>query len=133
MPHILVVRGAGDFFQCRADPLLHPMVGLDIAGGIGPLAAGEADEARMLAGAIVVQGAVGLAPLAASARLAASPIGQWVPHSRQADIPPRLGQHGLGHRHMAGSPGMGGAGERDLLVGQARNCSAMPLSTSGKA
>ena len=62
--------------------------------------------------------AVGMAPLAASARLAASPRRPMRAAFEAGCIPPCLCQHGFCHRHVARLALVGGAGERDLLVGK---------------
>ena len=50
------MASAGDVLQSLTDAALNRMIGQDIALGVLAVAAGQADEARMLAGAVVVQG-----------------------------------------------------------------------------
>ena len=76
--------------------------------------------------------ALGLAPFAAKARLAASLIGQWMPHSRQPTSCPALASMDLAAATCSGSPTW--EAQASAISSSVRPyLSAMPLSTKGRA
>ncbi|GAV33973.1 hypothetical protein ROTAS13_01633 [Roseomonas sp. TAS13] len=113
-----VQRGTGHVLQRRLHLLLHLVSGADIARHIHPQGTGGADEAGMLAGAVVVQGR----RLGAGARQVPRRLGIAGPVRaafQAARLLPGLAQHGGGGLGMQRLAGMGGAGERQLRFRQA--------------
>jgi hypothetical protein len=116
---VVAEYGAGEVFQHRLDLALDRMLRLPVIGMVDALGTGDAQEASVLAGAIVVQ-----RRRLAGARhrgdrgLRHRPVGAA---AQRRGIEPGLRQHARDPRDMPRLAGMRGAGQRQLFVAEAES------------
>ena len=106
-----------DVLDRRLDLALHEMLRRLVAGGVDAARAGEADETRMFARAIVVQ----RRRRAARARERPRRLAAQRPMraaGENGNVRPRLGEHRARERHVGRLARMRGAAQRDRLPAQ---------------